>query len=79
MKDNKFYGILKKQNYIKGKIFMKHIVPDLVFENDPHKIIEAPDFALLDALYKDRVACYGDYHAHSKSGGTSDGASGLRR
>ena len=52
---------------------MKHIIPDLIFENDPHVIIENPDFAPLDALYEGRVARYGDYHAHSKSGGTSDG------
>ena len=52
---------------------MKHIIPDLVFENDPHVIIENPDFADLDKLYEGRVARYGDYHAHSNSGGTSDG------
>ena len=52
---------------------MKHIIPDLVFENDAHAIIDSPDFAPLDALYAGREACYGDYHAHSKSGGTSDG------
>ena len=53
---------------------MKHIISDLIFENDPHTIVENPDFAPLDRLYEGRVARYGDYHAHSKSGGTSDGA-----
>jgi len=52
---------------------MKHIIPDLIFENDAHDIIESPDFSVLDAIYDGREACYGDYHAHSKSGGTSDG------
>ena len=52
---------------------MKHIVPEIIFENDTHVIIEDPDFAPLDRLYEGRVARYGDYHAHSNSGGTSDG------
>ena len=50
----------------------KHILPDFTFPEDPHKAVGS-DFASLDALYQGRVACFGDYHAHSNSGGTSDG------
>ena len=65
---------MRASEIIIGKdIGMKHIVPDLIFENDPHTHVENPDFAPLDRLYEGRVARYGDYHAHSKSGGTSDG------
>ena len=53
---------------------MKHIIPELVFQNDTHETIENADFSALDKIYEGRVARYGDYHAHSKSGGTSDGA-----
>ena len=56
---------------------MKHIIPDLVFENDAHELISSPDFSPLDALYEGRVARYGDYHAHAKTGGTSDGSTTL--
>ena len=52
---------------------MKHIIPNFVFPADAHTMVEQADFSQLDALYAGREACYGDYHAHSKSGGTSDG------
>lgn len=52
---------------------MMHVIPGLVFENDMHKVIENADFSLLDGLYRGRKAYYGDFHAHSDSGGTSDG------
>jgi len=52
---------------------MKHILPDYTFPADPHRMAENPDYSLLDALYAGRMACYGDYHVHSQSGGTSDG------
>lgn len=51
---------------------MKHII-DHTFESDPHEVVTNPDFSALDALYEGRTARYGDYHAHSNSGGTSDG------
>ena len=51
---------------------MKHIIPDYTFPADPHEAVES-DFAALDALYAGRKAYYGDFHAHSNSGGTSDG------
>ena len=34
---------------------MKHIIPGLIFENDPHVIIENPDFAELDRLYGEPI------------------------
>lgn len=52
---------------------MKHIIPDYTFSNDPHTLCENADFSPLDRLYDGRVARYGDYHAHSNSGGMSDG------
>ena len=52
---------------------MKHIIPILQFPVDEHKIVQNADFSTLDKMYKGRVAYYGDYHAHSNSGGTSDG------
>lgn len=52
---------------------MKHIIPDYTFPEDPHVVVRDADFAPLDALYDGRVARFGDFHAHSKSGGTSDG------
>lgn len=51
---------------------MKHII-DCKFKKDTHAVIETTDFSALDQLYMGRVARYGDYHAHSNSGGTSDG------
>ena len=50
----------------------KHILPDYVFPDDPHEAVGS-DFSSLDALYEGRSACWGDFHAHSNSGGTSDG------
>ena len=50
-----------------------HIIPGLYFENDKHFLLENADFAPLDKLYANRKAYYGDFHAHSDSGGTSDG------
>ena len=52
---------------------MKHIIPGLVFAPDVHTVIDNADFSMLDALYAGRTVCYGDYHAHSNSGGMSDG------
>ena len=52
---------------------MKHIVPILQFAIDEHEISQNPDFSTLDKMYEGRVAYYGDYHAHSNSGGRSDG------
>lgn len=40
---------------------------------DPHTPVEAADFSWLDKLYAGRQRFYGDFHCHSKSGGTSDG------
>lgn len=52
---------------------MKHIVPIFQFPVDEHKISQNADFSTLDKMYEGRVAYYGDYHAHSNSGGMSDG------
>ena len=52
---------------------MKHSDPAMTFEKDLHSAVETPDFTALDRLYSGRCAKYGDYHAHSASGGTSDG------
>ena len=52
---------------------MKHIIPGLTFPADAHTITDCADFSKLDALYEGREVCYGDYHAHSNSGGMSDG------
>lgn len=52
---------------------MKHIIPDYEFPRDPHTVVSAADFSPLDALYRGREARYGDFHAHSNSGGMSDG------
>ncbi|MBO5649865.1 MAG: hypothetical protein J6S76_08135 [Clostridia bacterium] len=52
---------------------MKHIIPDYSFPADLHTAIEDADFSMLEAHYADRIARYGDFHAHSASGGTSDG------
>lgn len=52
---------------------MKHIIPDFTFPADPHATVEHADFSALEYHYADRVARYGDFHAHSASGGTSDG------
>lgn len=52
---------------------MKHIIPGLTFAEDTHTLVACPDFSKLDALYAGREVCYGDYHAHSNSGGMSDG------
>lgn len=51
---------------------MNHIIPDYAFPADPHEPVTC-NFAALDALYTGRKAYYGDFHAHSNSGGTSDG------
>lgn len=56
---------------------MKHIIPGLTFPADAHTLVEHPDFSKLDALYEGRTVCYGDYHAHSDSGGNSDGKTTL--
>lgn len=50
-----------------------HIIPGLSFENDLHTVIDNADYTPLDRLYENRKAYYGDFHAHSDSGGTSDG------
>lgn len=52
---------------------MKHIIPDYTFPADPHTAVENADFSALESHYADRIARYGDFHAHSASGGTSDG------
>ena len=52
---------------------MKHIIPDYTFPADPHTVVEHADFSALEAHYADKIARYGDFHAHSASGGTSDG------
>lgn len=51
----------------------KHIIPGLEFAEDKHRVIEEADFTPLDKLYEGRKAYYGDFHAHTDSGGTSDG------
>ena len=51
---------------------MKHII-DRKFKKDTHTLTATPDYSPLDKLYEGRTARYGDYHAHSNSGGTSDG------
>jgi len=43
---------------------------------DPHQVVES-DFAQVEALYSGRNAYHGDMHAHTDSGGTSDGATPL--
>lgn len=48
---------------------------DILLE-DPHEAVAA-DFAPLDALYADMTAFHGDAHAHTNSGGTSDGKTPL--
>lgn len=53
---------------------MKHIIPNYTFPEDYHTAAEAADFSALEAHYSGRLARYGDFHAHSASGGTSDGA-----
>lgn len=50
-----------------------HIIPGLTFADDIHTVAKNADFSPLDKLYRGRKAYYGDYHAHSDSGGTSDG------
>lgn len=50
-----------------------HIIPELEFAEDKHNVIDNADFTPLDKLYEGRKAYYGDFHAHSDSGGTSDG------
>lgn len=50
-----------------------HISPEITFPSDPHRVVQDPDFSGLEALYAGRFPCYGDYHGHSASGGTSDG------
>ena len=52
---------------------MKHIIPDYTFPADPHTAVENADFSALESHYADKVIRYGDFHAHSASGGTSDG------
>lgn len=52
---------------------MKHIIPDYTFPKDPHTAAENADFSALESHYAGKVARYGDFHAHSASGGTSDG------
>jgi len=48
--------------------------PETVYPiEDPHEVPEEPDFSRLDALYEGRQVYFGDFHCHSKSGGTSDG------
>ena len=54
----------------------KPLPPDAFVLDDPHAVINS-DFAGLDALYADTKAYHGDAHAHSDSGGTSDGATPL--
>ena len=51
---------------------MKHIT-DRKFKKDAHTVAANQDQSALDKLYAGRTARYGDYHAHSNSGGTSDG------
>lgn len=52
---------------------MKHIIPDYIFPEDYHTAVEDADFSALQEHYAGRLARYGDFHAHSASGGTSDG------
>ncbi len=52
---------------------MKHIIPDYTFPSDPHTVAENADFSALESHYAHKTARYGDFHAHSASGGTSDG------
>ncbi len=42
---------------------------------DPHRVVgtKKADFSAMDAYYADCKPYYGDLHAHSNSGGTSDG------
>ena len=52
---------------------MKTIIPDFEYTADPHTLLDDADFSPLDRLYEGRSVVYGDFHAHSDSGGTSDG------
>ena len=50
-----------------------HFSEDIRFAEDPHIVIEQPDFSGLEDLYRGRELCFGDFHVHSDSGGKSDG------